>query len=120
METLAESVLSTTACRRLSDAHRRRIEGPVKSARQRQDHGETHPVQDFLFQYYPFPLSLLEHWHPGVGVRLETDEETAAGGRFNPKHYTFSEDELRADPSLLPDKEAARMRWIRELLAATA
>lgn len=120
METLSDTKLSSADWHALADAHGRRVEGHVRPARLRKDHGEPHPILDFLFQYYPFPLSLLENWHPGIGVRLEQDPEAGTESCFNPKHYSIEENCLRADPSLLSDKEAARMRWIRELLAATA
>ena len=31
--------------------------------------GERHPVDDFLFEYYPNRPSLLRRWHPGLGRR---------------------------------------------------
>ena len=38
---------------------------------------EGHPVEDFLFTYYPFKVGQLKKWHPGPGVRvaLETAED---------------------------------------------
>ncbi len=118
------------------DAHRRRVAEHTGPARERKDRGIPHPVLDFLFQYYPFPLSLLENWHPGVGVALEWPEDEAAmeGAAFNPRYYSRlrGEDGKRqtgarpslplvvADPSLLTEKERQRMGWIRDLLVATA
>jgi hypothetical protein len=32
---------------------------------------ERHPVEDFLFTYYPFKVGQLKKWHPGPGVRVE-------------------------------------------------
>ncbi|HVJ44919.1 MAG TPA: hypothetical protein VM511_00935 [Luteolibacter sp.] len=117
MDTLSELKLSAPEWRELAGTHARRAKAHVKPARERKDHGVPHPIQDFLFQYYPFPLSLLESWHPGVGVTLEGGQEEDL---FNPKHYSRDGNGITADPSLLSEKEVARMHWIRELLAATA
>jgi hypothetical protein len=121
MELLPGKSLTATEWKALATAHERRVARFVKPARQRKDHGEPHPIQDFLFQYYPFPLSLLENWHPGVGIRLaHPSEGSECSGKFSAKHYTSDELSRWADPSNLPDKEIARIHWIRELLAATA
>ena len=38
--------------------------------------GERHPVDDFLFEYYPNRPSLLRRWHPGLGIVLKGAEPT--------------------------------------------
>ncbi|MBE8146557.1 hypothetical protein IOD13_10370 [Brevibacterium casei] len=35
--------------------------------------GEKHPVEDFLFTYYPFKAGQLAKWNPGAGVLLELE-----------------------------------------------
>lgn len=35
--------------------------------------GITHPVMDFLFEYYPYSAGRLTTWHPGAGVALIGD-----------------------------------------------
>lgn len=44
--------------------------------------GERDPVEDFLFTYYPFRLSALRRWTPGVGIALAEADELADGVRF--------------------------------------
>lgn len=86
-------------------------------ARTRRAAARPHPVEDFLFTYYPFSFAKLEEWHPPAGTALE-----AAGplpGCWEKAPYRRSGDAVFADPALLADKEKARLRWIRELLAAT-
>jgi len=61
-----------TWARRLAE-HKQHAQRYTLPARKRKDAGIVHPVEDFLFQYYPFPLALLEKWHPGIGVRLAWD-----------------------------------------------
>lgn len=37
--------------------------------------GQKHPVEDFLFTYYPFKAGQLAKWNPGAGIRLELETE---------------------------------------------
>ena len=92
----------------------RRLTGP---ARERKDRGEPHPIADFLFRYYPFPLSLLEQWHPGLGVGVERPGEPAAP--FADRLHGLQDGVLFADPSRLSEKERQRIRWIVETLEFT-
>lgn len=98
--------------------HRTRAERHTGPARMRRDRGLPHPVADFLFEYYPFPFSLLENWHPGTGVALEADSpdlpEWLAG-----RCHTLSDGRIMADPEKLSVKELQRMAWTAELLDAT-
>ncbi len=101
-------------------AHRARAERWTLPARRRRDHGEPHPVEDFLFQYYPYPFVLLENWQPGCGVALEWSaaEESAAPRMFSARHYSERDGFLFADPERLSGKERERLIWISELLTA--
>jgi hypothetical protein len=98
--------------------HRVRAERFTVPARQRKDRRLPHPVADFLFQYYPFPLSLLEQWHPGTGVALEW--QGTPKPPFADRHHVFTGGAVLADPTTLDEKECQRLRWIVELLEATA
>ncbi len=91
-------------------------------ARKRRDHGVPHPVEDFLFQYYPYPLALLENWHPGLGVALEVSDATdsPALAAFSERWYSRGDGWISLDPEKLGAKERERLKWIMELLAATA
>lgn len=98
-------------------AHRSRAERHTLAARRRRDHGEPHPVEDFLFQYYPYPFTLLEFWQPGCGVGLEWRE--LGPSPFSGKHYSVAAGYVFADPRRLSMKERQRLMWISELLSAT-
>jgi len=115
-------VLQTADWRERSRAHFERAVVHTGPARQRKDRGLPHPVEDFLFQYYPFPLSQLECWQPGIGIALEwpDDEELPAEFRFNPRCHSRSGNRIVTDASLITEKELARLEWIRHLLASTA
>ena len=123
-------MISQTPLHRLSKAtwearaaeHRTRAECHTLAARARRDRGLADPVEDFLFQYYPYPMRLLEHWQPGCGVALEWT--TVAGSTtpfapFSDRHYSWIDGFLVADSQRLSSKERQRLRWILDLLVAT-
>jgi hypothetical protein len=104
-----------------ANLHRERAERHTVATRKRRDHGYPHPIEDFLFQYYPYPFTLLELWQPGYGVGLEwVDEDLSpALSAFANRHYSTVDGVLFADSSKLTAKEHERLRWIGELLSAT-
>lgn len=109
--------LSVGECREQSARHLERVRRFTGPARQRKDRGEPHPIADFLFQYYPFPLSLLEQWHPGFGVAVECIGEPQPP--FGDRWHLVRGSVVFADPSRLSDKERHRLQWTVDLLEAT-
>ena len=102
--------------------HRARAQRHTLAARARRDGGVLHPVEDFLFQYYPYPFSLLENWQPGCGIAVEwqaTAQFPAPPSSFAGRYYSVTEGYLFADPTRLTGKDRERLGWIRELLVAT-
>lgn len=116
------SLMSESQWMERAARHRARAERHTLPARKRRDHGDPHPVEDFLFQYYPYPLALLEKWHPGVGVELEVSGENPSPALtvFSRRLYSREAGRLFQDPRRLGDKERGRLRWTAGLLAATA
>lgn len=114
-------VLPLSEWRARMGAHRTRARCHTEPARHRRDRRLPHPVTDFLFEYYPYPFSFLEHWHPGVGVALEWPEgrESPAPPGFPERWYSFGDGLISADPRRLRPKEKQRLAWILELLEAT-
>ena len=47
--------------------HERRVDGWTAGHLSRREHGEKHPVADFLFTYYSYRPAQLRRWHPGAG-----------------------------------------------------
>ena len=74
---------------------------------------EPHPVEDFLFTYYPTRPNQLRIWHPGPGIRLL--EASEYDGR---RGYTYVDGAATLDPAEV-SRRADSIRWIRRLLAAT-
>ena len=121
MPTACESfvVLPDAVWREQAAAHRARVLRHTGPARERRDRGLPHPIADFLFEYYPFPFSLLEQWHPGFGVGLAWGG-TPLTAPFQTRVHVLDHGFLRADPHQLEPKEVARLRWTADLLEATA
>ncbi|NBP89854.1 MAG: 3-methyladenine DNA glycosylase, partial [Opitutae bacterium] len=71
----SEIILAPEEWSRQRAAHEARADALVKAREQRAARGEQDPVEDFLYTYYPFRLSALRRWTPGVGFAcVEADE----------------------------------------------
>jgi hypothetical protein len=116
--TLEIEIFSETVWRDRAEAHRARALRHTGPARMRRDRGLPHPIADFLFDYYPFPFSLLENWQPGTGIALETDA-AALPERFSERWHALTGGRIMADPRKMSEKEIQRMEWTVELLEAT-
>lgn len=103
---------------RRSMCHSLRMCAITRPVRIRKARGEPHPVEDFLFKYYPFPLSMLETWHPGYGLAVEWGDREIRPP-FRSRFYKLENGVIAADPSVLSDKERARLWWIVDLLERT-
>jgi hypothetical protein len=69
-------VLAESTWRARQRAHRERVLPWVQPRQERRRVGRNHPVDDFLFDYYPYSVNKLITWHPGHAVALagEADE----------------------------------------------
>ena len=115
----AKNILEREEWQAICEAHLGKARIFTDGPRHRRDRGEAHPVEDFLFRYYPFPISLLELWQPELGISLRYDEMSALPARFLGKRYRKEGGLCRLDPAAISGKEKDRLTWIRELLAAT-
>ena len=114
--------LSASRWEELAAAHLARAQHHTLAARRRRDFGHPHPVEDFLFQYYPYSFALLEVWQPGCGVALEWPDNPQSPAPPLPlagRYYSQVGGCWFADPALLSQKERDRLRWIAGLLEAT-
>ncbi|ACQ79815.1 conserved hypothetical protein [Beutenbergia cavernae DSM 12333] len=84
----------------------------------RRARGETHPVDDFLFTYYPTKPGVLARWHPGVGTRLAD----AAGTPFADARWYRMDDDgaARLDVGAFVHERGRAVTHYAALLAATA
>ena len=93
--------------------HKQRVDALLADHLERRSRREPHPVEDFLFTYYPTRPNQLRIWHPGPGIRLLDASEY--DGR---RGYTYVDGAATLDPAEV-SRRADSIRWIRRLLAAT-
>lgn len=99
------------------ERHRQRASRWTTPARRRRGSHQAHPIEDFLFTYYPFSMRKLTQWHPGFGTGLELDSSTPEWLHKSP--YSLSEGSITLPVTELGGTAAGRLRWIRDLLVAT-
>ncbi len=95
--------------------HGQRVEPWIAPRRARRSAGRRHPVDDFLFDYYPYSAGRLATWHPGHGVVLLGCADSFLGFPAYHRHGGG----VTVDASLLQAR-AERLRFARTLLGATA
>jgi hypothetical protein len=108
-------VLAEQEWRARADAHAERADALTAGHRARRARGEAHPVEDFLYTYYPTRPARLRRWHPGAGVVL-----AGAAERAGWRHYTADGDGVRVDHETLLAERAATVEFVVGLLRATA
>jgi len=102
--------------RTLEQAHEDRADAFSRGRRERAGAGQSHPVDDFLFTYYPFRPGLLRRWHPGAGVTL-----LGAGSepRASWKWYRTTGLNSQVDATAFVDQNERVVRFVASLLDAT-
>ncbi|WP_062464409.1 hypothetical protein [Demequina soli] len=81
MTILGSPTLARAEWQPLADAHAQAADALTAGHRERRARGESHAIEDFLFEYYATRPAHLRRWHPGPGVVLE-DAPEHAGWRF--------------------------------------
>lgn len=93
------TVLPRSTWRELQKEHENIVRPWVQPRLERRAHSQKHPIDDFLFEYYPISANKLLTWHPGFGYSLACDIEDRT---FFPEHmYEFTETELRVSVTWL-------------------
>ena len=99
----------------LRAAHERRVDPWVAPRLERAALGVKHPVDDFLFEYYPNRPSLLRRWHAGIGCALQGDE---AEFYLGIPGYVATRHGVTVEP--LPEKRRPFVQWLSGFLGGTA
>ncbi|MEO6943113.1 MAG: 3-methyladenine DNA glycosylase [Lacisediminihabitans sp.] len=102
-------------------AHQERADSLTSGWRSRAQAGVgggrlAHPVDDFLFTYYPYRPALLRRWHPGAGVAL-ADAENEPRADWN--WYLTEAATVRVNSDGFRAAKADRIRPIMMLLRGT-
>jgi len=110
-------VLTREQWRDLELSHEQRADAATEAHRARRSDRVAHPVEDFLFTYYPFRPALLRRWHPGPGVVLE---DAVGLPRAGWKHYREVGRDVELDVAGYLASRGGTVDFVRELLTATA
>lgn len=105
----------------LEQEHQAQVDALTAGHRARSAEQRTHPVEDFLFTYYPFRPSQLRRWHPGAGIGLLDAPERAdwrfhRAGPFGPD----SRPAVAVDLAGFSEVRGQSVRFIGELLRRTS
>ncbi|WP_345502242.1 3-methyladenine DNA glycosylase [Pedococcus ginsenosidimutans] len=111
------TVLTREQWRELEVSHEQRADAATEAHRARRSDRVAHPVEDFLFTYYPFRPALLRRWHPGPGVVLE---DAAGLPRAGWRHYRGVGHDVELDVAGYLASRGATVDFVRGLLTATA
>lgn len=115
-------VLEEGDWRELAAEHHARLAPHAEAYRQRRSLGRSHPVEDFLFQYYANSPGQLLKWHPGIGRAIRMAGHLT--GEVLPGHmrrapYREEQGLVFADPAALQDGAGRRrIAWTASLLEA--
>jgi hypothetical protein len=112
-----DAVLPAQRWRGLEAAHAARVDGLTRGHRERARHRLAHPVEDFLFTYYPFRPGQLLRWQPGIGYAL-ADAADRAGWRFH-RILDGSGTVVAVDRTAFLDARGEQVRFVHRLLTAT-
>lgn len=112
-------ILRETDWRELAKNHYDIASAFTTGPRLRRDRDEKHPVEDFLFNYYPYPIALMEQWQPGYGTILQFSDLETLPIQLKNRRYRIDADRCYLDLDLMDEKERQRLQWIVDLLKAT-
>ncbi|MFI5503759.1 hypothetical protein ACFLIN_00160 [Corynebacterium kutscheri] len=109
-----ETILSPQQWQPLANQHAYRAEKLTRDHLARRKAGITHPVFDFLFEYYPIRVAHLQRWHPGVGIGLTGDCPQASWRNYHTTHGVTT-----ADINRLFHTRGDSIRYLKQLLIRT-
>lgn len=97
-------------------AHEARVRAWTEPHRARRARSERHPVEDFLWEYYPYRPAWLLRWHPGPDVVLLG---SAARDYLRWPEYVEADGGVRIQPAAFPSARHEFLDWLDRLLTAT-
>lgn len=118
---MVEVVHAQTWSRAVRD-HEAAVDARLAPHLDRRSRGGKHPVEDFLFTYYRLRPAALRRWHPGAATALATDgaDPAEVAERAGWRWYAVEDGLLRIDLDVYLRDRAGAVRFVRDLLTATA
>jgi hypothetical protein len=108
-------VLDEDQWRSRAQAHAARVDAWTAGRLERAARGQKHPVDDFLFEYYPTRAGQLRRWHPGLGVAVPGATELAQ----DPAYRVVSGGVVTVDPAHFARRRDG-LAWVEGLVRRTA
>jgi len=99
----------------LQSAHHAQVDAVTATHLSRRSHDRRHPVEDFLFTYYPHSAAQLRRWDPGPEVALE-----GARDRLDWKFYRYADGAASLDLKAFLAARSDTVGRVLALLSATA
>jgi hypothetical protein len=113
---MPEELLPANLWHSLREYHKEKVLPWITPRLERRSRHESHPVDDFLFEYYPISTNKLLNWHAGFGFSLEATPEESE--EFPTGSYEFVEDRIQIRPEWLAKNQAAAID-LMEFLSKT-
>ncbi|WP_018019653.1 hypothetical protein [Corynebacterium ciconiae] len=108
-------LLTPAQWQRRQREHERRVDALTAAHLQRRSQHRTHPVWDFMFDYYPFSPGKMRRWHPGMDVELVGDAPHTEWSFYRTRG-TGDTATTGVDLSALASKRERLWRFVAELL----
>jgi hypothetical protein len=106
-------ILSSNVWHQLRDDHKEKVLPWITPRLERRSRHESHPVDDFLFEYYPISTNKLLNWHPGFGTSLEATEIESE--EFPSGSYKFVDNKIHLRSEWLTKNQIAAINLIEFL-----
>jgi hypothetical protein len=107
---MTTELLPAKLWRSLREDHQAKVLPWITPRLERRSRHESHPVDDFLFEYYPISTNKLLNWHPGFGTSLEATEIESED--FPSGSYEFSNDRIQIRSKWLAKNQEAAISLI--------
>jgi hypothetical protein len=99
-----------------AELHAQRVKSWADAFLDRRSRGLKHPVEDFLFTYYPFSPNKLKRWLPALGESIQVSSDLLAlRPELCGKECAVSDSVMSLDPSSIPDSTLRVARLVQQL-----
>jgi hypothetical protein len=110
---MSTQILSPNVWHHLREEHKEIVLPWITPRLERRSRHESHPVDDFLFEYYPISTKKLLNWHPGFGYALEAIEIESQ--EFPSGSYEFLNNKIQLRSEWLTKNQEAAINLIEFL-----
>ncbi|WP_062211706.1 hypothetical protein [Demequina oxidasica] len=116
----APRVLSRSEWAPVQDLFHARVDAATAGHRERRDAGESHAVEDFLYEYNSTKPSQLRRWHPGPGIVLRDADAQAGWKWYRTQASAAGVLETTFDAAAFMAKRGTTVDFVENLMKRTA